>query len=76
MGIARVHYCFDYILIDLSHLDFRRLDYKDIWTTAIGPPGHLDYHDLDYNPNRLQCHLDCIHIDRLDYAMYFLLKRL
>ena len=71
-----LHACLDYPLVDYSHLDSRRLDYKAIWTTPntydiwtiavwtipIGLLVHLDYQNLDYIPNRLHCHLDYIRI--------------
>ena len=44
----------------LWHLDYRRLDYKDVWTIPIGLLVHLDYQNLDYIPSRLHGYLDYI----------------
>ena len=50
----------DYNLKKRYQKDYRRLDYKDVWTIPIGLLVHLDYDNLDYAPNRLHCHLDYI----------------
>ena len=66
---------------DFSHLDYRCLDYKAIWTTpnwttydvwtfAVWTTKtfglfQMDYHNLNYNPNRLHHHLEYIRSDYL-----------
>ena len=58
--------CLDYTLMNYSHLEYRRLDDKDFWTTPIGLLGHLDY-----TQNKLHCNLTIF-----DSAIYFHMKTL
>ena len=66
IAFIQVHVCLDYTLMNYSHLEYRRLDDKDFWTTPIGLLGHLDY-----TQNKLHCNLT-----NFDSAMYFHMKTL
>ena len=64
----------DYTLLDIVWcLDYRSLDYKDVWTIPIGLLVYLDNQNLDYTPNRVHYHLDYIRQTMLNCAMYFVL---
>ena len=76
LTIVSVHFCLDYTLsIDYSHFDFRRLDYKDVWTIPIGLLGRLDYQNLDYTQNTLSFRLHLLRLFWIVLGIFFFKKK-
>ena len=68
LDLKEVHACLDYTLTNYSHLDYRRLDYKNVWTIPIGLLVHLDY------TPKLHCHVNYIRSDYFGLCNVFSYK--